>query len=104
MNALLLQNGTLGFLAILALGCLSVLHFLLFREYYQQEKVQIRRLKELEYLVNLEISRSQSASKTLEELQEIKEKTNDQLEVIKLQIHTLDCLGKQPPNKNKEIR
>lgn len=80
------ENGVFGILAILVVGSLILLHYLLFKEYARQEKIQIQRLKDFEKLVNLEINRSQSLSGSSGQLREIKEKTDEKLEVIKLQV------------------
>ncbi len=85
----------LGMLAILVISLLILLHFLLFKEYSRQEKIQIQRLKDFEKLINQEIHRSQSLSRSVHELQEIKSKTDEKLEVIKLQVEGLDSQQKQ---------
>ena len=93
------ENGVLGLLAILVIGSLFLLHFLLFREYSRQEKLQIQRLKDFENLVNQEIHRSQSLSRSVDQLQEIKTNTDEKLEVIKLQVEGLDSQQKQNVTK-----
>ena len=93
------ENGVLGLLAILVIGSLFLLHFLLFREYSRQEKLQIQRIKDFENLVNQEIHRSQSLSRSVDQLQEIKTNTDEKLEVIKLQVEGLDSLQKQNVTK-----
>ena len=80
------ENGFFGFLAILVIGSLLLLHYLLFREYSRQEKIQSQRLKDFENLVKQEIHRSQSLSNSVFQLKEIKTKTDEKLEVIKLQV------------------
>ena len=99
MLAISFENGVLGLLAILVIGSLFLLHFLLFREYSRQEKLQIQRLKDFENLVNQEIHRSQSLSRSVDQLQEIKTNTDEKLEVIKLQVEGLDSLQKQNVTK-----
>lgn len=89
------ENGVFGFLAILVIGSLLLLHYLLFREYSRQEKIQSQRLKDFENLVKQEIHRSQSLSNSVFQLKEIKEKTDEKLEVIKLQVEGLDSQQKQ---------
>lgn len=99
MLAISFENGVLGLLAILVIGSLFLLHFLLFREYSRQEKLQIQRLKDFENLVNQEIHRSQSLSRSVDQLQEIKTNTDEKLEVIKLQVEGLDSQQKQNVTK-----
>ena len=99
MLAISFENGVLGLLAILVIGSLFLLHFLLFREYSRQEKLQIQRLKDFENLVNQEIHRSQSLSRSVDQLQKIKTKTEEKLDVIKLQVEGLDSQQKQNVTK-----
>lgn len=94
------ENGVFGILAILVVGSLILLHYLLFKEYSRQEKIQIQRLKDFENLVNQEIHRSQSLSNSVFQLKEIKEKTDEKLEVIKLQVKSIDLLTPKPPLGN----
>lgn len=94
------ENGIFGILAILVVGSLILLHYLLFKEYSRQEKIQIQRLKDFENLVNQEIHRSQSLSNSVFQLKEIKEKTDEKLEVIKLQVKSIDLLTPKPPLGN----
>lgn len=97
------ENGFFGFLAILVIGSLFLLHYLLFREYSRQEKIQSQRLKDFENLVNQEIYRSQSLSKSVGQLQKIKENTDEKLEVIKLQVKSIDLLISKPPLGNQDL-
>ncbi|MBA4302401.1 hypothetical protein SAMN03080617_01839 [Algoriphagus alkaliphilus] len=101
MLGLLVENGFLGLLAILVLGSLILLHYLLFKEYARQEKIQIQRLKDFEKLVNLEINRSQSLSNSVHKLQEMKEKTDEKLEVLKLQVEGIRLLDRDIEKKVK---
>jgi hypothetical protein len=77
-----------------------LLHYLLFKEYAQQEKMQIQRIKDFEKLVNLEINRSHSLSKSVTKLQEMKEKTDEKLEVLRLQVEAIDRLA--PKSQSSE--
>lgn len=86
MLAISFENGVFGILAILVIGSLFLLHYFLFREYARQVKIQSQRLKDFENLVNQEIHRSQSLSRSVDQLQEIKTNTDEKLEVIKLQV------------------
>lgn len=92
------ENGAFWILAILVVGCLVFLHYLLFREYVGLKKNQIQRLKDFEKLVNLEINRSHSLSNAINQHQEIKEKTDEKLEVIKLQV---EGMKKKEENSEK---
>lgn len=86
MQAIGFENVVFGGLAILVIGSLFLLHYLLFREYAKQEKIQIQRLKDFENLVIQEIQRSQLLVHSVDQLQKIKTKTDEKLEVIKLQV------------------
>lgn len=97
MLGLLVENGFLGLLTILVVGSLILLHYLLFKEYARQDKIQIQRLKDFEKLVNLEINRSNLLSLKVGQLQEIKTKTDEKLEVIKLQIKAMDSFASNYP-------
>lgn len=83
------ENHLLGILALLVLGSITLLHYLLFREYIRQDRIQVRRLREMEGLVQTEINRSQGLSNQVRELSQIKEKTQEQLEMIKLQVEAV---------------
>jgi hypothetical protein len=91
-----IDESTFGILAILVVGSVLVLHFLLFREYFRQEKINLQKLKELENQVKLEIDRSRTALRKEAELQGLKEKTDEKLEVIKLQVGAMDAVSKKP--------
>lgn len=86
MLVLSVENGVLGILSLLIVSSLILLHFLLFREYARREKVQIQKLKDFENLVNAEIQRSFSLSKKSQLIQENETKTDEMLEIIKLQV------------------
>lgn len=79
----------LSILIVLVLGSIVLLHFLLFREYFRQEKIQKKRLEDMEGLVQKEINRSKGLSSQVGKLSQIKEKTQEQLELIKLQIEAV---------------
>ena len=89
MLASTIDESTLVILAILVVGSVLFLHFLLFREYFRQEKINLQKLKELENQVKLEIHRSRIGHGKGKEIQDLKEKTNEKLEVIKLQVEGL---------------
>jgi len=79
----------LSALTLVVLASIGMLHFLLFREYLKQEKLQLQHLKDLERLVNLELTRSRTMNSQNQRLDKIKTKTEEQLEVIKLQIGSM---------------
>lgn len=92
------ENEVFVILAILVIGSLVLLHYLLFKEYARQEKIHGQRLKDFEKLVNLEIHRSQLISNSVGQLQVVKEKTDEHIKVINLQIEAIDFLApKSPP-------
>lgn len=94
-----LENEMLGLLAILVIVSLFLLHFLLFKEYSRQKRIQIKRLNDFEKLVNLEIQRSQALSSSLGRLQEMKDRTDEKLQIIKLQVAAIDSLASKSPLK-----
>ncbi len=81
-----IEKGICGILAILLIGSLLLLHYLLFREYVRQERIHIRRLKAFENLIVQEIHRSQSLSKSVDQLREIESKNDEKLQLVKLQV------------------
>ena len=83
------ENHLLGILVLLVLGSIVLLHYLLVREYIRQDKIQRKRLVEMEGLVQKEIRRSEGLSYQVGELSQIKEKTQDQLDLIKLQVEAV---------------
>ncbi|SFA71653.1 hypothetical protein SAMN04489723_10125 [Algoriphagus aquimarinus] len=83
------ENHLLGILVLLVLGSIALLHYLLFREYIHQDKLQSKRLKDMEGLVQTEIKRSLSLSNQVGELSQIKQKTQEQLDLIKLQVEAV---------------
>lgn len=93
------ENQLLGILVPLVLGSIALLHYLLFREYLRQDKIQSKRLKEMENLVQMEIKRSKGLNSQVGKLAAIKEKTQEQLDLIKLQVHSIKADEKDPKNK-----
>lgn len=86
---------TLSILIFSVVISLVSLHYLLFREYSVQEKIQRKRLKDLEKLVLKEVERSENLSSGNKSLNEIKGRTQDQLNIIKLQVEAMDVLAKK---------
>ncbi|WP_425637152.1 hypothetical protein ACPUEN_17145 [Algoriphagus yeomjeoni] len=93
------ENHLLGILVLLVLGSIALLHYLLFREYVRQDKIQSKRLVEMEGLVRNEIKRSQGLSNQIGELSKIKEKTQTQLDLIKLQVKSIDIAASSKKNR-----
>lgn len=89
------ENYLLSILVLLVLGSILLLHFLLFREYIFQERIQSKRLKKMEDLVQTEIQRSKGLNDQDGKLSQIKEKTQDQLDLIKLQVESIDIVEKK---------
>lgn len=85
-----LSELALSVLVFLIFFVLVAFHFLLFREYARQERIQKKRLEDLEILVHLEIQRSRDLNRSNTTLKKIKNKTDRQLELIRLQITSLD--------------
>lgn len=86
---------TLSILIFSVVISLVSLHYLLFREYSFQEKIQRKRLNDLEKLVLKEVERSGNLSAGNKSLNEIKGRTQDQLNIIKLQVEAMDVLAKK---------
>lgn len=89
MVSSIFENNLLGILVLLVLGSIALLHFLLFREYIRQDCIQSKRLQDMEGLVQTEIKRSQGLSIQVGKLSQIKEKTQEQLDLIKLQVEAV---------------
>ena len=84
------ENNLLGILVLLVLANIALLHFLLFREYMHQDKIQSKRLRHMEGLVQNEIRRSQGLNDQVGTLSQIKESTQEQLDLIKIQVEAID--------------
>jgi hypothetical protein len=94
----LLETYFLNGLTLLVLVSIGLLHFLLFREYSKQEKLQSKRLQDLENLVTAELFRSKSMSIQNRSLDQIKAKTQEQLDLIKHQVDAMKSLEKNKSN------
>jgi hypothetical protein len=94
----LLETYFLNGLTLLVLVSMGLLHFLLFREYSKQEKLQSKRLQDLENLVTAELFRSKSMSIQNRSLDQIKAKTQEQLDLIKHQVDAMKSLEKNKSN------
>lgn len=66
-----------------------ILHFLLFKEYRSQEKLQRIRLADLQKMVESELERSKKFAGNVDFLHVQRESTQDKLDLIKLQIEAL---------------
>jgi hypothetical protein len=89
MLLFLLDSYFLSGLTLLVLVSIGLLHFLLFREYVKQEQLQSQRLQDLEKLVTAELFRSKSMDYQNQKLDQIKAKTQEQLDLIKLQVDAM---------------
>jgi hypothetical protein len=85
----ILENGGLVILAFTVVFGVLFLHFLLFREYQKQDKFHQARIADLQRLVALELERSGHFSDQVDFLGKQKELTQDQLELIKLQVEAM---------------
>ncbi|WP_134204494.1 hypothetical protein [Algoriphagus zhangzhouensis] len=82
-------------LATLVILGLVFLHLVLFREFVIQEKIQKQRLRDLEKLEIKEVRRSQIIFSGNEVLEKVKNESQDQLNIIKLQVEAMDVLAKK---------
>lgn len=89
MLKVIFENGELGLLTMLAFGALILLHYFLFREYAVMGKLQEKRLTEMEQLIKKEVHRSQSFSNQPLEISQLNAKTDEKLELIKLQVEAM---------------
>lgn len=94
----LLETYFLSGLTLLVLVSIGLLHFLLFREYFKQEKLQSKRLQDLENLVIAELFRSKSMSIQNRSLDQITAKTQEQLDLIKHQVDAMKSMEKNKSN------
>ncbi|WP_075350228.1 hypothetical protein [Algoriphagus marinus] len=94
----LLETYFLSGLTLLVLVSIGLLHFLLFREYFKQEKLQSKRLQDLENLVIAELFRSKAMSIQNRSLDQIKAKTQEQLDLIKHQVDAMKSMEKNKSN------
>jgi Tfp pilus assembly protein PilN len=89
------ENHLLSILVLLVLGSVGLLHFLLFREYIRQDKIQSKRLVEMEAFLQTEFKRSLVLNNQKDELSQIKEKSQEQLDLIKLQVKSIEINSKK---------
>ena len=75
------------FLAVL-LGVIF-LHFLIFREYQKEDRQHHSRIAGIQQLVELELERSRYFSAQVDFLAKQKDQTQDQLDLIKLQVEAV---------------
>jgi hypothetical protein len=85
----ILENGGLVILAFTVVVGVLFLHFLLFQEYQKQDKFHQARIADLQRLVALELERSGHFSDQVDFLGKQKKQTQDQLDLIKLQLEAL---------------
>lgn len=94
----LLDSYFLSGLTLLVLVSIGLLHFLLFWEYAKQEKLQTKRLQDLENLVRTELLRSKSMNHQNQKLVQINSKTEEQLDLIKLQVEAMKTMESKKLN------
>jgi len=94
----LLETYFLNGLTLLVLVSIGLLHFLLFREYFKHETLHLKRLQDLENLVTAELFRSRSMNLQNHKLDQIKSKTQEQLDLIKLQVEAMKSFEKNNLN------
>ena len=85
----ILENGGLVILAFAVVVGVLILHFLLFREYQKEDKFHKARIAGLQRLVELELERSRHFSNQIDFLGKQKAQTQDQLDLIKLQVEAM---------------
>ena len=76
----------------LALGALLGvigLHFLIFRGYQKEDKIRLSRIAGLQRLVETELERSKHFSDQVDFLTKQKEQTQDQLDLVRLQVEAM---------------
>ena len=65
------------------------LHFLIFRQYQKEDKIYRGRIVGLQRLVELELERSRHLSDQVDFLAKQKDRTQEQLDLIKLQVEAM---------------
>lgn len=95
MHAIFTSDFVLGLLTALVLLGLLAMHLLVICEYFNQRKTHRKWLMELENLRKKEEERSQAIDQGNGSLQEIREKTQEKLDIITLQVEGMDLLEKK---------
>lgn len=76
--------GGIGLLALAALGLLMFFHALLIREVVADKRSQSKKLRQLEALVQEEISRSEKMLSQVKNLDQLKAETDEKLGLIRI--------------------
>lgn len=82
---IIVESGELGLITTLAFGGFILLHYFFFQECAVMGKSQVKRLTEIEQLIKKEVRRSQSLPNQPLNIRQLKAKTDEKLELIKLQ-------------------
>ena len=89
MSGLWLFDALIILLAFAVVLGVIGLHFLIFREYQKEDKRHHSRIGGLQQLVELELERSRRFSDQVDFLAKQKDQTQDQLDLIKLQVEAM---------------
>ncbi|GAB2478574.1 hypothetical protein [Algoriphagus taiwanensis] len=89
--------GGIGILAVMALGLLLFFQWLLIREVFAEKKIETDRLRELEVLVQKEISRSQKMLSQVNNLDMLKAETEEKLGLIRILMELMQKDEKKGP-------
>ena len=89
MSAFWLFDTLIILLALAVVLGVIALHFLIFREYQKGDKLHHSRIADLQRLVEMELERSRHFSDQVEFLAKQKDYTQDQLDLIKLQVEAM---------------
>ena len=76
-------------LALAVVLTVIALYFLIFREYQKGDKLHLSRIADLQRLVELELERSRYFSDQVDFLAKQKDHTQDQLDLIRLQVEAM---------------
>lgn len=97
MLTFLYDIGGIGLLAIIALALLLFFQWLLIRELFAEKKIETDRLRELEVLVQKEISRSQKMLSQVKNLDMLKAETEEKLGLIRILMELMQKDEKKGP-------
>jgi len=89
MSGLWLFDALIILLAFAVVLGVIGLHFLIFREYQKEDKLHHSRIAGMQQLVELELERSRYFSAQVDFLAKQKDHTQDQLDLIKLQVEAM---------------
>lgn len=89
MSGFWLVDTLIILLALAVVLGVITLHLLIFREYQKGDQLHRSRIADLQRLVELELERSRHYSGQVDFLAQQKDKTQDQLDLIKLQVEAM---------------